>query len=198
MKRLHYLNLAGVLAVALLCVVQWRINRRLNLEVNRLDRANQEQADKLLRQEQSAKGVSSDLESFRSQFMRADAEAKENAGKLATVERLTRQLERERDQLKASVTNWAQTVAERDKLFSEESSRLRQSVTNWAGAVAQRDERIKEANTRIRSLGEELNTNVRKYNELATNYNATVLRLSELTSNYNAVVKQLNEARGAK
>jgi chromosome segregation ATPase len=198
MKRLHYVNLIGVLAVAALCIVQWRMNRQLNLEVRQLDRIRQEQEWKLLEQEHATKGISSDLEVFRSQFERADAETKEAARKLAAVERLVAQLERERDQLKQSVTNWAAAVAERDERYARETAQLRQSVTNWAGAVAQRDERLKEANTRLRELGNELNARTAKFNELATNYNATVQRLNELTSNYNAVVKQLNEARGAK
>lgn len=192
MKRLHLVNLIGVLLVAGLCVVQWQANRRLNLELNRLDRLNQEQADQLLRQADSAKGISADLESFRAQFIRADAEAKEHARKLATVERLVQQLERERDQLKTSVTNWAKAVADRDARFEAETARLQETVKSWEQAVAQRDERIQEANARIRQLGDELQAGVAKYNGLATNFNTTVKDYQELAARHEKLVNDWN------
>ena len=46
-RFLHWFNLAGVLALALLCVVQWRLNRQLNLELNAAEKARQQQAARL-------------------------------------------------------------------------------------------------------------------------------------------------------
>ena len=46
-RCLHWFNLAGVLALALLCVVQWRLNRQLNLELNAAEKARQQQAARL-------------------------------------------------------------------------------------------------------------------------------------------------------
>ena len=50
-RFLHWFNLAGVLALALLCVVQWRLNRQLNLELNAAEKARQQQAARLGEQE---------------------------------------------------------------------------------------------------------------------------------------------------
>ncbi len=66
---------------------------------------------------------------------------------MASTENVNQQLTLERDQLKAA-------------------------ITNWTNAVAVRDERMKEANARIKQLAADLNTSIRKYNELATNRNA--------------------------
>lgn len=198
MNRLHYINLVGVLAVAALCIVQWRINRSLNLEVGRLDRVRQEQENKLADQERMGKGLSQDLEGFKVQILKLGEDVREKSSKLSAAERQIQQLERDRDQLKQSVTNWAKAFEERDQRYKNETLALQQSVTNWSRAVTLRDDRLKEANQRIQSLGDQLNANAAKYNQLATNYNDAVQRLNSLTSNYNVVVKQLNEARGAK
>jgi chromosome segregation ATPase len=154
-KRLHIVNFIGVLALAALCVAQWQHNRRLNLEVNRFEKARIEQAARLTEQEQRARELDSDLTHFKLQFTRAQAGLDDTRKKLQAAERDARQFSAERDQLKTS-------------------------VTNWAAAVATRDERLKEANVQIRKLADELNASVRKFNELATNHNALVKEVNEL------------------
>jgi chromosome segregation ATPase len=167
MKHLHYLNLIGVLSVAALCVVQWQMNRRLNLELSSLEKTRLDHEARIAEQDRTSKGLSSDLEGFRERFTRADTEAKEAGRKLADSELRMNQLERERDQ-------------------------LRESVTNWAGAVTMRDEQIKEANGRIRELADDLNGAIRKFNELATNHNAAVNDLNTRTRDYNALLEKYN------
>lgn len=167
MKRLHYVNLIGVLSVAALCVVQWQINRRLNLDLRRLEKTRLDHESKMAEQDRTTKGLSSDLESFRERFTRANTEAKETGRKLAESEHRMNQLERERDQLK-------------------------DSVTNWAGAVTVRDEQINKANGRIRRLADDLNAAIRKFNDLATNYNAAVNDLNTRTREYNALLEKYN------
>jgi chromosome segregation ATPase len=167
MKRLHYFNLIGVFSVVALCVVQWQINRRLNLDLRQLEKTRLGHETRIAEQDRTMKGLSSDLESFRERFRRADTEAKETGRKLDDSERRMNQLERERDQ-------------------------LRESVTHWAGAVTMRDEQIKEANGRIRGLADELNAAIRKFNDLATNYNAAMNDLNTRTRDYNALLERYN------
>jgi len=167
MKRLHYFNLIGVFSVAALCVVQWQINRRLNLDLRRLEKTRLDQETRIAEQGRTMKGVSSDLESFRERFTRAESEAKETGRKFADSEGRMNQLGRERDE-------------------------LRESVNHWAGAVAMRDEQIKGANGRIRGLADDLNAAIRKFNDLATNYNAAVNELDTRTREYNALLEKYN------
>ena len=155
MKRLQYVNLVGVLALAALCVVQWQRDRNLNLEVNRLEQMRLDQGSKLAEQERAMRGLNSDLAEFKEQFTKAQTELNDARQKIRAAERDGRQLTTERDQLKTS-------------------------VTNWAAAVATRDDRLKEAGTQIRRLGYELNSSIRKFNELATSHNAVVKNLNEL------------------
>jgi len=155
MNRLHYVNLAGVLALAALCVFQWQANRRLNLEVNQLEKTRLDQAARLAEQEQIVRGLNSDLAQFKEQFTQAQAELGDMRKKLDAAQLEIRQVTVERNQLKTS-------------------------VTNWAAAVSVRDERLTEAGSQLRKLGDDLNASIRKFNDLATNYNAVVKELNEL------------------
>ena len=147
--RLKYMNLFGALALAALCIAQWQRDRRLNLEVGRLDQVRLQQGAKIDEQAGLLKGLNEDLGQLKTslgieQSLRSQAEQK-----VVSTENANLQLGLERDQLKAA-------------------------ITNWANAVALRDERMKEANTRIEQLAADLNTSIRKYNELVTNRNAAV------------------------
>jgi uncharacterized coiled-coil DUF342 family protein len=171
-RALTWINLFGVAALAALCVLQWRTNRSLNLEINALQKSGQAQASALAEQDKNLKGLAADLDGFREQVVRAHREARVTAEKLHASERLVAELTAERDQLK-------------------------DSVVTWSAAVKVRDDRISEANERIRDVGRRLEDAVRKFNDLAVRYNDTVRQLNELTTRYNAAVKELNTARGA-
>ena len=173
MKRLGWINLVGVLALAALCAVQWQRDRRLNLEVNRLEKVRQSQEEKISEQEKAANGLSADLARFKDQFKEAHADANDARKTIREWEQKHEQLARERDQLKIS-------------------------VTNWAAAVTARDETLNQVNERLRDATASRNDSILKFNDLASNYNASVKRFSDLATNYNSVVTQLNELRGEK
>jgi chromosome segregation ATPase len=154
-RRLQWLNFAGVLVLAVVCALQWRRDRAVNLEFNRVEKTRLEQQTRLAEQERQIAGLSDDLATFKTQLTRTQQEAVELHNRAAQVERENLQLANDREQ-------------------------LRQSVTNWAAAVALRDERLAAANHRIRELATELNASVQKFNVLATNYNAVVDDLNAL------------------
>jgi chromosome segregation ATPase len=169
-QALPWINLFGVVVLVALCAAQWQRDRRLNLEVNRLEQTRQANERKIEEQAKAARGLTDDLEHFKQQVKESHHEATEARNRL-------RQLERDNAQ------------------FSAERQQLQASVTNWAAAVAERDIKLKEANVRLRDLGTQLNDSVLKFNELASNHNASVLRFNELATNYNQVVTQLNQLR---
>ncbi len=154
-RRLQFVNLFGVLALVVLCVVQWRNDRRLNLDVNRLEKIRQTQEQKMSEQDRTIRGLTDDLARFKEQFSRAHEESGETQKKLRDAEKENSQLLLQRDQ-------------------------LRESVTNWANAVAERDAQINEANARITEFAGRLNDSIEKFNRLATNHNDVVARYNEL------------------
>ena len=171
MKRaITWINLAGAVVLAILCVVQWQRDRKLNLEINRLQKEHYAQQQKISEQEKTADGLKGDLARFKEQFTETHTEANEARSTLRKIQQENAQLANERDQLKASVTNWSRAVTERDQSLHELNERLRE--------------------TSIR-----LNDSILKYNEVTTNYNASIRRFNELATNYNDVVTQLNESR---
>jgi len=178
MKALHVFNFIGVLALAALCVLQWRDNRALNHEVIRLEEARIASEQTLREQRLAITGLTEDRDEFRERFKAATVEAAKTRQDLQDREQQVEQLTAEREQ-------------------------LRESVTNWAAAVKQRDTLISNANERIRTMVEELNASVARFNELATNHNDLVTRFNELATNrndivqrYNELVEQVNRERG--
>lgn len=153
-RVLQYVNLGGVLALAVLCAVQWRQNRTLNLSLNAQEKTRQAQEQKLAEQEKSVRGLNDDLARFKEQVPRIHEELNATKDKFRAAEQLGEKVTAERDQLQAS-------------------------LTNWMLAVADRDARIKEANERITEVVGHLNTSVEKFNTLVTNYNNVVKELNE-------------------
>lgn len=166
MKTLSWINLAGVLALGVLCVAQWRGNRELNLEVNRLEGIRLDNAAKLDEKDRLVAGLHSDIGALQSQVLQLTGSLRESDGKLALAERTGAQSATERDQLKESVARCAQ-------------------------AVEARDARIAENHDRIRELAERLNDVVARHNEIAASYNEVVQLLNERTTAYNELVGQL-------
>lgn len=152
-RLLEKLNLAGFVILALLCVAQWKINRDTNLQLQSSQKLQHEQAAKISEQQKSIAGHSSDLEAFRAQLTAAKASEKDLGKKLAHADHTNVQLSTERDQLKASLTNWAAAVETRDQ-------QLRQAATNLQEVATSRDEAIQ------------------KYNDLAKRHNELAARLA--------------------
>ncbi len=172
-RFLHYFNLVGVIALAALCAAQWRVNRQANLEAISLEKARLEQVKKIEEQDRSLKGCADDLEHFREQLTRANTSVKDLEAKLAPVERSVHQLTIERDQLKTS-------------------------VTNWANAVAARDEQLRKAEESLTKLAGERNEMTAKYNDLAKKYNETVDTLNSRTEQFNELVERFNKQAAQK
>lgn len=165
-RKLQLFNTIGVLALAVLCIVQWRANRTYNLEVNRLEQVRIDHEAQVEDLSKKLKGYTEDLESFRQQIARTTESSRDVDKKLSAAERQVAQLASENEQLKTS-------------------------VTNWTAAVTLRDDRLKEANARLQTLSEQLNSNIVAYNKLATNYNQVV---SQLETARNALVKKQETA----
>jgi hypothetical protein len=145
--------LLGIIALAVLCTVQWQRDRKLNLEVNRLEKIRIGQEQTIAEQARAIQGSTRDLNIFKDQFADTRSNLLDARKTLEATELENTRLMDERNQLKAS-------------------------VTNWMHAVAVRGERLADMEKQARSLAEKVNQSVRKYNELATNYNSVVEQLN--------------------
>lgn len=167
-RPLQYFNLAGVLTLAALCAFQWQINRRVNLEANRLEKTRLELSREIAEQEETIHGCRADLEAFREQLQSTARSLKETESRLRDAERANIQLTAERDQLK-------------------------ENVAKWTDAVKERDEQLAQAREQIQTLAADRNRAVVKFNELAEKYNATVADLNNRTKDFNSLVEKYNE-----
>lgn len=167
-RILQFVNLAGVLALGVLALAQWRVNRHLNLELTRLEVIRLDQSQKLDARDRTVQAYAADLEQLREHLTRITGEQR-------TAE----------TQWKASQTHILQLEAERD--------RLKENIRQWVTALTARDEQIKLANQQIKELIANCNETVRKYNELATNFNAVVQDLNERTRQFNELMAKYHE-----
>jgi uncharacterized coiled-coil DUF342 family protein len=167
MRALHYFNLLGVVALAVLCAFQWRINRELNLHTNRLEKDRIDQRLHIEEQQEQIHARTADLDSFRESLQRAAADLKAAESNFFVSRRESAQLTLERDQLKESVAEWSQAVAERDKQLLRLSDQLQE-------------------------LAAERNDVVLKYNSLAEKHNETVQTLNDRIREFNTLVERYN------
>jgi len=145
-RALTWINLLGVLVLTTLCVLQWRANRSLNLDVNRLEQTRQTQSAKIDEQAATLRGLQSDLDRFREQLGSTTLSQKDAETKLRASERLAVQLANERDQLKESIAQWTAAVATRDARLTELASRLNDTVAKYNALVASHNDLVKQLN----------------------------------------------------
>lgn len=191
-RVLQWFNLAGVVALAVLCLLQWRMNRQLNLDLNAAEKARQRQAARLDEQEQRLKGGASDLDGFRAQLIRATSSLRETEAKLATLDRQVKQLTNERGQLKTSVTNWAAAVAARDAQLKQAGADLKQLAADRDAAVL----KFNEAATRQNDLGKELERRTKEHNAVVEQLNQRTREFNALVERYNKLAKQVPAKAG--
>jgi len=159
MRLLQYFNVVGVLALAVLCAVQWQVNHKLNLDINSLMAINFQQQAKIADQTQTIKEDAADLDELRSRLMIDEATVKSDLEKIATLEH-----------------NLAVSELERRQLTSERDA-LKAVLDKWKAAVAQRDAALKDADTRLKQLIDDRNSAVTKFNDLAQKYNDLVKQI---------------------
>ena len=81
-------NCLGVGVLAVLCVVQWKANSRLENNVEQLDKTRIEQSAKIAEQERTLKDDAADLEDLRQRLSMSESELKKavaEAGRLKTA-----------------------------------------------------------------------------------------------------------------
>lgn len=167
MRGLHYVNLIGVLLLAVLCGVQWKANRELNLRTNEIEKIRIEQIQRIEEQAKQIKGQAADLDSFREHL------------RIATT------------QLKSAESNLL--VARQDlALLTTERDQLKESIVGWTKAVAERDEKLSQISKQVEKLAADRNDAVVKFNELAKKHNDVVDALNARTGEFNSLVERYN------
>ncbi|MGV3772480.1 MAG: hypothetical protein ACO1QB_06225 [Verrucomicrobiales bacterium] len=166
-RPLQIVNLIGTVALAGLCVFQWQGNRRLNLQVNQLEKTRIVQEGQIAESARELKGAKADLEIFREQIAQSAAALRDaETNLLATRTKLE--------------------IAESDNM------QLKDSLTNWMEAVTARDEQLKIVNNQLAQLAEERNSAVVKFNELAETHNKLAKEIEKRAKDYNALVEKYN------
>ena len=169
-RTLQFVNLFGVVILAAVCGAQWTINRKVNLEANRLEKVRIEQQQQLEERDKAIKGQLADLDTFRERIQSLSKSMKESETKAAQFESKFTQAEADREQLK-------------------------ENIRKWTEAVQQRDQELTKARDQIQTLATNRNGAVERFNELAEKYNAVVKDLNKRSDEFNSLVEKIQQTR---
>lgn len=167
-RKLQVINLAGVLILTAVCIGQWQMNRTVNLEANRLEKARIEQGQRIEEKDKTISGCQADLNSFREQIANLSKSLHQSEGKATELDAKLARAELDREQLK-------------------------EGVAKWTEAVQSRDAELSKAREQIEKLASDRNTTVERFNELAEKYNGVVQDLNKRTEDFNALAEKYNK-----
>lgn len=111
-RSLTIFNLLGVLAVATLCITQWRTNSRLDAQVQALNKTCSDQQNKIAGQTETIKEDAADLEDLRQRLVLAEDQLADTQQELALRNA-------EYEQLRSTLKKWIQAVADRDAALKQ-------------------------------------------------------------------------------
>jgi chromosome segregation ATPase len=109
-----YFNFFGVVALAVLCGVQWRVDSRLHLQVTDLEKVHLEQIEKIAEQEKTILGQFADLDDFRHRLSLSESQLTEGQDQVA--------------QLKGALDKWVAAVTARDNAIKQAGEQLQKLV----------------------------------------------------------------------
>jgi chromosome segregation ATPase len=128
-------NFVGVLALCVLCGIQWQVNSQVNRRAISLDEIRQQQATKLEENDKTIRAYTSDLEDLRQRLTLSEAQLKQLDEKLSNEVAERNQLAAERDDLKIALGKWMTALAERDKTINQARDELQKLATDRNDAV---------------------------------------------------------------
>jgi uncharacterized protein (DUF3084 family) len=121
-------NFAGVVALAILCALQWRINSRLENRVRALDQLAADQQAKIAEQTQSLKDDAADLDDSHERLSLSEKQLDETLAKL-------RQREAEVTQLQITLKSWMQAIEARDAALKQAGQEIQQLAAQGNEAI---------------------------------------------------------------
>ena len=148
-------NLVGVAVLAVLCIIQWRVNSLIHFRADAFERTTVQQKSNLKKAQQTISTYTADLEDFRQRISLSEKQLKELDEKLAVETRERNQLAAERDDLSLALGKWKSAVDDRDKTINTAKQELASLATD-RNTIAQR----------LNDLTDKWNSLVKQWNEL--------------------------------
>ena len=137
---MNYLNFAGIVALAILCSLQWQTNSRLNLETQSLEKTNLEQAAKIDDQARTIKNDATDLDDLRSRLSLSESALADDE---ATIK-----------QLKTAMDKWIAAVTQRDQALKQAGAQIQKLAIERNDAVLKFNDLAGKYNTIVKQLND--------------------------------------------
>lgn len=146
MNRLvTYFNFLGIVALAILCMIQWEADSRLNSQLNATNRIRLEQAGRLNEQDATLEQNSTDLADLRQRLALAESDLKDNGQKLdAANER--------RDQLKSELDKSVAACTTRDQEIGQASDEIKKLAGERDDAIHKFNDLADKYNALIKQM----------------------------------------------
>jgi chromosome segregation ATPase len=183
-RFLSVFNFAGVLLLAVLCVLQWEKNRSVELKLIGVEEVRDAQLSEIDAQGKAIKETMADLEEFRGRLMAAGISIQDAAAKAQADGAQIKVLQRQNETLKASLHEWTNAVESRDEAIKKAAGQLEKVSADRNGAILKfnglaekynvAEAELKEAATQIAKAAAERDDAIAKFNELAKKYNAMI------------------------
>jgi len=161
-RFLQYFNLVGVCVLVGLCVVQWRENRRLNLQNRSVELARLDVQGRLAALENNLKRQQEDLNSYTARYTQSAAQLADRSKEAVELRVQVKALEQQRELLQTAVSEWSQAVSTRDERLKEVQSNVTELMSERAEWAKRWNAQVEKYNELVRTLDDV----TRRHNEL--------------------------------
>jgi chromosome segregation ATPase len=134
-------NFIGVLALAVLCAAQWRIDSQLHSQITDLEAIRIQQIEKITEQEKTIRGQSADLDDFRNRLMLCESQLNQSQEMVG--------------HLKAALDKWIAAVDARDKAIKQAGVLLQKLADERNDAVMKFNDLASKYNTLVKDWNSE-------------------------------------------
>lgn len=130
-------NFAGIVAVTLLCAIQWQTNSRLDARAQQLDQTRIEQSAKIDQQTRELKDDAADMEDLRGRLTTCESDLSKTIAERD-------QLGLENKQLGAALDKWVAAVKARDAALSEVLKQRNDAIAKFNDLAGKYNGLVKE------------------------------------------------------
>jgi len=141
------LNFLGVVALAILCMIQWQNNSKIFGQMGRLNQIRLDQATKLAEQDATLNQNSTDLADLRQRLSLAESDLKTTRDDLTAANQ-------QRDQLKTALDKWTAACAARDEQIKQAAQQIQTLTTERDQAILKFNDLADKYNWVVKQLND--------------------------------------------
>jgi len=141
-RFLQIFNLLGVVSLAILSGFQWQANSGLSHQADALQATDDQQASKLIEQDQTIKDDATSIDDLRQRLDISESSLKDATAKVAS-------LTDENTQLKSALDKWTAAVAQRDDALKQAGDQIQKLAADRNDTVQKYSDLVNKYNALV-------------------------------------------------